>query len=79
MRLNGPALELRMRLSPYKEGMVRELAHLHYMSVRGGSGKLHPLCFKHLTVIIIYLVSVAVSFIDHGLAVKPESSASTQG
>ena len=70
MRPVGPGFQFRMGLGRDKEGMLRQLAHLHDASVRGQSRQLHALFRKHCAVIVVDFLAVPVPLMDRLLSVQ---------
>ena len=66
----GPGFEFRVGLGGDKPGVGGQFDDFHDPPVRGCSGEHHPFFCQGIPVVIVYLIAVAVSFLNQLRAVK---------
>ena len=70
VRLVGFALELGMKLTGDKEGVVFEFNHFNEFSIRGKAAQDEAGLFKTLAVGVVEFVAMPVAFVDEKCAVE---------
>ena len=62
--------EFRVSLCGNEERVIREFDDLHNSSIRRQSGEGHAMIYESGTVIVIYLITMPVTFVDQFFAVQ---------
>ena len=70
MRSVWSGFQLRMRLSCDKPWMRRDLNHLYNTAVRWKSAKRHSVFFKNFTVVIVYFITMTMTFFNLFLSIQ---------